>query len=188
MISVALLLWAHGAIAQVAPGDELFTVAGGYGFGEATVSGETIDGGSISFAFDKLGGAKPLSILFAFGYSTLTSDTQESGELVKRSISSVPFYLGAKYWLGQGKLQAYAGAAVGVYFSRLETTVIATEESFTAVQSTGWGMAVPLGLSVALTDDVLLNGGLVTIISQLLSVVKKSTFSWITSNPRSRKY
>ena len=159
VILVVLLAGAESATAQVVPGDALITVTGGYAFGKSAFEGKTVDGGSVAFSFDKLGYDRPLSVLFAFAFSSLDSDEQEANRRVKRSIWSVPFFLGAKYWFGEGKVQGYAGAALGVYFSTLNTTIIETDETYSSVVSNGWGLGVPLGLSAAVSSDVLLTGG-----------------------------
>ena len=47
---------------QVGHKNDWVTVAAGYAFGKSVVQGETIDGGSVSFSFDKLGPTRPLSL------------------------------------------------------------------------------------------------------------------------------
>ena len=156
---MAVLASAGSATAQVAPSDRLFSVVGGYASGKSALTGSTIDGGGVLFTFETLQGVRPVSILFSFGYSSLSSDEQDPNQRVKSSTSTVPIYLGTKYWVGKGKVQGYVGAAVGIYFSTANTTVISTDETFTSFQTSGAGLGVPLGLSAALTEGVLLTGG-----------------------------
>ena len=160
IVIVAILSLSSGsAAAQVVSGDGLFTATGGYGFGTSSATGDDVDGGSVTFGFEKLGRSRPLSFVWSFGYSSLSSEEQQANQVIKRSTSTWPFYFGGKYWIGQGKVQGYAGAALGVYFSTLSTTVIETSETYASVQTSGLGLGVPLGLSVALSEKVLLVGG-----------------------------
>ncbi len=70
---------------------------------------------------------------------------------------SWPIYLGAKGYLGQGAFQGHLGAALGLYFTTVETAVTQTGEEYTRWGSSGWGLGVPLGITVSMGDTVFIN-------------------------------
>jgi hypothetical protein len=146
------------AEAQVIPGDGLLTVNGAYVFGTGAATGESIDGGGINLAYEKLDWNKPMSFGFSIGYTSATGDSGVAASRVKTSTNSVPLYLGGKYWLGQNKFQFYVGAALGVYFSWLKTEFVETGESSDSVGATGFGMGVPIGAAVSIGETVVING------------------------------
>jgi hypothetical protein len=66
-------------------------------------------------------------------------------------------YVGGKYWLGKSKIQGYLGAAIGVYFTWLDRQNVATGESFSSVEKTGFGLGVPIGGTFSIGETVFIN-------------------------------
>ena len=158
VIAAAIIFPLGTAQAQVSPGDGLLTINGGYITGTSAVTTETVDGNSIMFTYEKLSPVKPMSFGFSLGYSSGTSEATEGSSTLKTSTNSIPMFLGGKYWLGQSKFQFYLGAALGVYFSWLDTEIVETGESYDSVGTTGFGMAIPIGAAVSISEGVIING------------------------------
>jgi outer membrane protein W len=155
-ISVALLV-AATAVAQIGPGDGLLTLNGGYVTASSAATDQTIDGGMMSLTFEKLDWANPVSLAFNIGYATASGDSGAGTSRVETSTNSVPVYVGGKYWLGKSKIQGYLGAAIGVYFTWLDRQNVATGESFSSVEKTGFGLGVPIGGTFSIGETVFIN-------------------------------
>lgn len=159
LVVVALFLLAGSAAAQSRLGGVLLTITGGQAFGKSEATGENIDGPTLMGSFEQRTSSTPFSFYFSVGYSSLSSEESDQGERIQRDVSTWPFYFGTRYWMGRGRLQGYAGAAIGMYFSTLSTTTSGTEESYSSIASNGSGLGVPIGLSYAMSPQVNLVGG-----------------------------
>jgi hypothetical protein len=155
LTAIALICLAGVATAQITPGDGLIIVNGGYSTGQVDVTDETIDGIIISATYEKLDWRKPISFGFNIGYSSMTFDTVEGTETVNREVRTFPMYVGGKGYLGKGRIQGYAGGALGLYFSSLKTTVPGVFE--TTVSTTGFGLGVPIGGVLSISKGVFIN-------------------------------
>ena len=99
---------------------------------------------------------KPISVGFNFGYLTVKDEgVAHPDTMTGRDINSAPLYLGGRGWLGKGTFQGYGGLALGVYITTTKTH-FATKPTATVVQ-TGFGMGVPLGLTISLSKTFALN-------------------------------
>ncbi len=120
-IAAVSLVTTSPAMAQkspgVSPGDGLIIFNGGDTTGTTAETQQDITGGMLTFVYEKLDFQKPLSFGISIGYGSSQADSGAGLEQVSRSVNTVPFYLGGKYWLGKGKLQPYFGLALGMYFS-----------------------------------------------------------------------
>jgi hypothetical protein len=144
----------------------------GYATGTSAVTGDNIDGGAMSLDFQKLGWESPWSGGFSIGYGKVNqtlSEVNAAGDTsttTDNTISTVPVYLGGKYWLGgaEKRFQGYIGLAFGMYFSQLQTNVssnIGVQDQpvsggFTSETALGFGLGVPVGIAVSLGDSILL--------------------------------
>ena len=155
-ISVTLLA-AGTAVAQIGQGDGLLTFNGGYVTASSAATDQTIDGGMISLTYEKLDWENPVSFGINIGYASASGDSGSGSSRVETSTKSVPVYLGGKYWLGKSKIQGYLGVAIGVYFSWLNRENVATGESFSSVERTGFGLGVPIGGTFAIGETVFIN-------------------------------
>jgi hypothetical protein len=151
------LLAAGTAVAQIGQGDGLLTLNGGYVLGSSAATDQTIDGGMISLTFEKLDSPSPISFGFNIGYASASGDSGSGTSRVETSTNSVPVYAGAKFWLGKSKIQGYLGVAIGMYFSWLNSEIVATGESFSSVEKTGFGLGVPIGGTFSIGETVFIN-------------------------------
>ena len=161
-VSMSLLLLAGVATAQVGPGDDVISFNIGYAKGKAAVTGTTVDGPVFAFNYENLAWDKPVAFLFSIGWSEVS--TQESGSSITggtksftKQIETWPIYLGAKGYLGQGAFQGHLGASLGLFFSTVETAVTRTGEEYARWGASGWGLGVPLGITVFMGDTVFIN-------------------------------
>jgi outer membrane protein W len=160
VLAAVLLLVGAGAVhAQVEPGDAVMTVNLGYAVSNFAGTDITVDGGQISLAYEKLDWGKPASFGFAIAYMSLQGedDVTPVSNRTRTSIQSLPLYLGGKYWLGQSKIQGYLGVALGVYFSWLEITLAQTGEEVSRSSATDFGIAVPLGGTLSISQSMFIN-------------------------------
>jgi hypothetical protein len=155
---LSVLLFTGSALANITPGDGLLIFNAGYANGKSATTGDNVDGNIISLTYERLDWGKAASFGFNIGYSSLAQETTEGSDPVNRTITTWPFYFGGKGYVGQGALQPYLGVALGIFFSTLKTSVGESGDDFTSVTRTGWGMAVPVGLTLAIGKTLFLNG------------------------------
>ena len=167
LLTLVLTLLFSSAHAGVKPGDGVLIVNVGYASGTSAITGESIDGGIIGLDYQKLGFGSSWSGGVSIGYGQVQqSVTGEDSEEISNTISTVPVYLGGKYWLGsgEGRFQGYLGLAFGMYFAQLETNVAAhigpadepVSGSYTSETGLGFGLGVPVGIALSLGDSILL--------------------------------
>jgi len=156
--SITVLLLAGVATAGIGPGDGLISFNIGYATGKAAVTGSTVDGPVFAFNYEKLAWDKPVAFLFSIGWSEVTkNETDATTSPITRQIETWPIYLGAKGYLGKGAFQGHLGASLGLYFSTVETAVTQTGEEYASWGSSGWGLGVPLGITVSMGDTAFIN-------------------------------
>ena len=160
--SIAVLLLAGVATAGIEPGDDLISFNIGYATGKAAVSGSTVEGPVFAFNYENLAWDKPVAFFFSAGWSEVTKEESGTGPVsgtdsLTRQIETWPIYLGAKWYLGQGTFQGHLGASLGLYFSTVETAVTHTGEEYAKWSAAGWGMGVPLGITVSMGDTAFIN-------------------------------
>ncbi len=166
LLALVFTLFFAGAHAGVKPGDGVLIVNIGYASGTSALTGENIDGGIVGLDYQKLGFGSKFSGGFSIGYGALHETiTQDSSE-VDNTITSVPIYLGGKYWFGDGekRFQGFLGLAFGMYFASLETNISKTvgpqsqfvSGSYTSETALGFGLGIPVGIAVTLGDSFLL--------------------------------
>jgi hypothetical protein len=158
VVAMSVTLLAAGtAVGQIGQGEGLLTFNGGYVTASSAVTDRTIDGGVISVTFERLDWKSPFSVGFNIGYASASGDSGSGNSRVETSTNSIPVYVGGKYWLGKSKIQGYLGAAIGVYFSWLDREVVATGESFSSIEKTGFGLGVPAGGTFSIGETVFIN-------------------------------
>ena len=167
LLTLVITLFFTSAYAGVKPGDGVLFLNLGYASGKSVVTGENIDGGLIGLDYQKMDFGTSMSGGFSIGYGQLrqTFSGEDSTE-VSSTITTVPVFLGGKYWLGDGekRFQGYIGLAFGMYFAQLETNVTSTVGiqdqdvggSYSSETGLGMGMAFPLGVVLTLSDSLLL--------------------------------
>ena len=163
IVIVALAAVTQTAFASIGPGDGVLIVTAGATAGEARSDQETVSGGTIFLSYDKVDWERN-SFMFMIGYmdmqdSTDTPDyiTDVTDDRVSVHTTTVPIYLGGKGWAGKGALQGYLGLGFGVYFTTIETTVPSTN-STSQSSNTGFGLGIPVGVTLSLGKTLLLNG------------------------------
>jgi len=159
LVLVGLLVLTGVATAGIAPGDKLISFNIGYASAEAAVSGSTVEGPVFAFNYESLAGDRPVSFFFSTGWSEVSKEESGSGagsgtDSFTRQIDTWPIYLGGKYYIGQGSFQGHLGASLGLYFSTVETSVTQTGSEYAKWSSSGWGMGVPLGITLSMGDTV----------------------------------
>jgi hypothetical protein len=157
---MSLLLFAGIATAGIGPGDNVISFNLGYAAGKAAVSGTTVDGPVFAFNYEAMAWDKPIAFLISIAYSEVSREESGSGTTTNpttRHIETLPIYLGAKGYLGKGAFQGHLGASLGLYYSTVETTVTRTGEDYSSWGVSGWGLGVPLGVTVMIGDTVFLN-------------------------------
>jgi hypothetical protein len=160
LVAMSLLFFAGIATAGIGPGRNLVSFNIGYATGKAAVSGNTVDGPVFAFNYEGMAWDKPIAFLFSIGWSEVSSEESESGSTTKpktRQIETLPMYLGAKGYLGKGAFQGHLGAALGLYYSTVETTVTRTGEEYASWGASGWGLGVPAGVTVSIGKTVFIN-------------------------------
>ena len=154
-----LLLVAIPAGAGVGPGDILMIGGGSYVFGTSAVTGETVEGTGFGISLEQLASSANFSMGVALVATSLSKETTEQNEVIRRTITSVPFYFGAKYWHGDTIFQLFIGGYFGAYFSDLETTNLTTGEPTSTISIEGAGFSVPVGFAVTVTDKFFFTAG-----------------------------
>lgn len=172
-IILMAVLVAGSAHAGVTPGDGVLILNLGYANGKAAYTGETFDGGIIGLDYQKMDWDSPVSFGFSIGYGKMTQtvtglDASADTVQADNTITSVPIYLGGKYWLGdgEGRFQGYIGAAFGMYFSQLETNVTAyagrddqaVGGDYSSQTALGFGLGIPVGVAVGISESMMLTG------------------------------
>jgi hypothetical protein len=148
-MAVLLLVASGASAAGLGPGDSILWLHGGAVAGTSEFSGERINGPYFGIGYEERDPEKPISVGFTFGYLTVKDvGVAHPDTMTGRDISSAPLYLGGRGWLGKGAIQGYGGLSLGVYITTTKTN-FATKPSDTVVQ-TGFGMGVPVGLTIAL--------------------------------------
>jgi len=69
VVLITVLLLAGVATAAIQPGDGLLTFSAGYATGKSALLGSTLEGGTVSFGYEKLDWTKPVSFGVHFGFS-----------------------------------------------------------------------------------------------------------------------
>jgi hypothetical protein len=144
-------------MAQVEPGNGLIIFNAGHVWGTSALTDDSVDGGALTFTYEMLQPVKPLSIGINIGYSSAQGDSGAGADQIKTNTNSVPFFFGGKYWLGKNKFQAYVGAAFGIYFSWFSRELVTTGERYDSIGDTGFGMAIPLGMAVSVSDKMFIS-------------------------------
>ena len=162
LVLMSLLLLTGVATAGIEPGDQLISFNIGYATAEAAVSGSTLEGPVFAFNYESLAGNKPVSFFFSTGWSEVSKEEGESGSIsgsdsLTREIETWPIYVGGKYYIGQGNFQGHLGASLGLYFSTVEIAVTQTGTEYAKWGSSGWGMGVPLGVTLSMGDTAFIN-------------------------------
>ena len=161
LLTIACIVIAgySAASAQFVAGEQYLTLSGGYAFGSLKAGGKSIDGGGVNLSFDDRNfGSKPVSLAITFGYAQLEEEPDSVG-LAQRTVSTWPLGVGAKAWLGESKVQGYVGTLLTVYFSSLKSSTEATSESYTVATKSGWGLAVPAGVALNISERAFLRVG-----------------------------
>ena len=167
VITLAIVLLVANAHAGVKPGDGLLILNVGYAMATSKSTGDAIDGAFFGLDYQKLDWNKPVSGGFSIAYGEIHESISGADSTeADITVSTVPVYLGGKYWLGSGdgRLQGYLGLAFGTYFSQLKTSVTSTvgiqdetySGSFTSETALGFGLGVPVGVALSLGESLLL--------------------------------
>lgn len=172
LVLVAVMFFVAGtAEAQVKPGDSvIFLNLGG---ASAKLAGPqdapTVNGNNVSFSYEKLAYDKPVSFLLAIGYTRFEDELKDDTSdtlLVHRQLSSLPIYVGAKGWLGKGRVQGFAGVTLALSFTEMVTTF--NDNAQTSVGTSGFGLGIPIGGSLNLGEKFLIDA--------------QYTLNWVWSN------
>ena len=156
IVAVLLLFAGEASAAGFGPGESMLWLNGGGVLGTSEYSGARINGPHLSIGYEQMDPEKPISVGFNFGYLTVKDEgVAHPDTMTGRDINSAPLYLGGRGWLGKGTFQGYGGLALGVYITTTKTH-FATKPTATVVQ-TGFGMGVPLGLTISLSKTFALN-------------------------------
>lgn len=158
LVIALVMCLASSVSANIKPGDGLLTVNGGWIQGELVDTDKKLEGNILSVTFEKLDWGKMASFGFNIGYSEIVGETGQEASTINHKVKTVPMYLGGKAYLAKGGLQPYVGLGLGIYFSTLETTDAATGELLAQWSETGFGLGVPIGLTLSLGKTLFLNG------------------------------
>jgi hypothetical protein len=166
LLVLLLTLVVANANAGVKAGDAVLILNVGYASGKAKATGNNVEGGIFGLDYQKRDWDKPVSGGFSMGYGQLNETVKRDSSQTDYTISTIPIYLGGKYWLGDGekRIQGYVGAAFGIYFAQLETSVQWTlgpksktgSGSYTSETALGFGLGIPVGIAFSLGDTILL--------------------------------
>ena len=158
---LAIMVSVGSAHAGVKPGDGILFLNVGYANGKSTVSGNNLDGGVFGFDYEKMDWGNPVSGGIMAGYSKIHESV--SSDTTDYTITTMPIFLGGKYWFGKDKIQGYVGAAFGMYFAKLEasaSTVVAGKPvggSYTSETGLGVGLGIPVGVAFSVGKTVMLS-------------------------------
>ena len=159
LLLLAFVLGSHGvAMAGIESGNSTLIVNAGYMFGKLAASGETADGNVVSISFEKVGAPGRTAGFFSIGYGKISNDENDSTGAITRSVETIPIYLGAKGYFGAGNVQFHVGLAFGTYFSTVVSSGKLSGENWSSWSTTGFGMGVPIGLTVCLGETLFING------------------------------
>jgi hypothetical protein len=156
-ILVALMIMAGTAAAEVGPGRAMASLNTSFIAAKWAATSETVDGGSLGFALDIFHPTAPVSFWAALSWGQMSAENAENSGPVKRTLYSRPAFFGAKYWLGSERMKGFAGAGLGLWFSRLEATIEGALTESTSRE--GFGISIPLGASFSLTRGANINAG-----------------------------
>ena len=158
MMLCCVLFIAPGVSAQIQAGDQFIVLGGGYGLGTLTDNDLTLDGGMLGLSIEHRQAGRKWSFATSFGYTRLDNSEDTVGQS-RRTVTSWPLALGAKWWLGESKVQGYLGAQLAVYFSSVETTIAGSNDSYTSFATSGWGLVVPVGVTLSVSPKSFINAG-----------------------------
>ncbi|UCH84501.1 MAG: outer membrane beta-barrel protein [Candidatus Latescibacterota bacterium] len=161
LLLLALILLAGSANAAMKPGSSAFFANLNYAIGKLAETSDNVDGGFVGLEYQKMDWTYPVSFGFSIGYGEINQDEEADSSRTSYSMSSVPVYLGGKYWFGEDKVQGFLGVAFGMYFSTLTLSVAdkyegGDEWSHNSETATNFGLGFPLGVSVSIGDTVML--------------------------------
>jgi len=155
VVAIAL---AAPAAAQVLEGDQILILGGGYSRANIKTTGEAVDGGGIGLSMEQRGIGHNFSLAATFGYMRLDPKSNDTA-VSKQYVTSFPLFVGFKFWLSDSKIQPFAGALFGVHFAQLNRVSIVSGESYPEVSTSGYGMNVPVGLAISVSDEMFINIG-----------------------------
>ena len=154
---VVLSAFVAPAAAEVGPGHAMITVSGSYALGKLEANQELVEGAALNMALDVFTRTKPISFLVVLSWAQMTRQDAESDGLFERRVHASPLLFGAKFWLGPRRFKLNAGAALGIWFGSLRTTLDGQEVA--RVADEGFGLSVPVGLSISITRGTNINAG-----------------------------
>jgi len=174
LLLLALTLVAGSASAGMTPGSGALFVNLNYALGKLADTGESVDGGFVVVEYQKMDWSNPVSFGFSVGYGEINDVAAADSSRANYSFSSIPVYLGGKYWLGEEKIQGFIGVMFGMYFSQLTRSISYEYEglddgSYTSETATNFGLGFPVGVSVSISDKMMLNASY--------------TLNWLWDNP-----
>jgi hypothetical protein len=143
--------------AQVTSGQQYLSFNVGYASGKLASTGTQVDGGGFRFAYERVLGNAPVSVVATFSYTLIEDQNADPLGIYKRAARIYPLGLGARLWLGKRRFQAYGGGLLAVYFSWLETRLMSDNTTYSVEPASGWGTSVPLGLSYSVSEQIVLN-------------------------------
>ena len=150
-----LMLTAAGAAAEIGPGRAMISVGGSYFGGELQSTGDVVHGTAFNLGLDVVHPNKPVSLLVALSWGQMTRDDNENGSAVERSVRTWPTFIGARFWLGPQWIKFSVGAAAGIWFGALD--VKADGVTVFSSGDEGFGLSVPLGMSLSVSRGINLN-------------------------------
>ena len=160
IVVLVLCLIAEPAHSGMRPGQGLFNASVGRTLAKSAYSGEEIDGSMIMFSYESLQNSQ-WSFGIAGGYSVSDDELGSGDTAIKYSISTIPLYLGGRYWIGNpmGSFQGYVGVGFGMYFTTFERSAVLPQIESVSWNTTGAGMSVPVGISVFAGDTLVISLG-----------------------------
>jgi opacity protein-like surface antigen len=162
LLFLAMMLLASAANAGMKPGSSAFFLNLGYATGKAAETGDNLDGGLVNLEYQKMDWSYPVSFGASIGYGEIHENIDGDSSRTSNSVESIPVYLGGKYWFWEDKIQGFVGVAFGMYFSELTVSVSSDSGSpidgdYRSETAVNFGFGFPLGVSISLSDTVMLN-------------------------------
>jgi outer membrane protein W len=148
------------APAQIAEDTGLLTANLGWALSKNGTTGNNINGSALNFTYDRFDVDERLTLGINFSVLYLQDEVSDTmGNTRSVNIRSVPVYLSGKYWIGppQGKWFGYFGLGIGVQLSTEEVSTTGSNPDYTRDQRSGLALAVPLGVTFFVSDNVLIN-------------------------------
>lgn len=152
------IMFAAPALAQVSEGDKFLILGGGYATGQIKSTGETVEGAGFGLSIEQRGIGHKFSLAATFGYMRLDPKSNDTA-VSKQYATSFPLFVGFKFWLSESKIQPFAGLLVGVHFAQLNRVSVVSGESYPEVSTSGYGMNIPLGVALSVSDEMFINIG-----------------------------